>query len=419
MPYPIDSQLKSYLQNHIEQHLPFGIDLLRQMVEINSFTANRVGVNKLGQLTAAAFANLGFTAETVQAANPAYGKHLILVRPGQSGRKIGLISHLDTVFPPEEEVRNNFFWRQEGDKIYGPGAQDIKGGTVLIYMMLAALKEVVPRAYDDITWLVLLNAAEEEGAPDFGELCLQHLSGKTLAGLIFEAGDVSPDRCLTVVNRKGMAVYRVTVDGRAAHAGGGHRKGVNAIVQMAQTIQQIAALTDYKRDLTFNVGTITGGTVTNRVPHRAVARGEMRAFSPVVYEQGLANLLALAEQVSVRSVRDDFPCRVNIEIGPQTAPWPRNKASDRLLSLWQEAARFLGTRVLPEKRGGLSDGNLLWSHVPTIDGLGPAGHNAHCSEQSADGSKEQEYVLASSFAPKALLNIISILKLINSEDGDW
>jgi glutamate carboxypeptidase len=69
-------------------------------------------------------------------------------------------------------------------------------------------------------------------------------------------------------------------------------------------------------------------------------------------------------------------------------------------------------RVSQEQRGGLSDGNLLWERFPTLDGLGPAGNNAHCSERSPDGSKDQEYVLVGSFVPKALLNALAIMRLV-------
>jgi glutamate carboxypeptidase len=74
----------------------------------------------------------------------------------------------------------------------------------------------------------------------------------------------------------------------------------------------------------------------------------------------------------------------------------------------------LGIRITPEKRGGLSDGNWLWQHFPTFDGLGPVGSNAHCSERSVDGSKDQEYVSIPSFVPKASLNTLAILKLLQN-----
>lgn len=408
-----DAQLQQRLREHFESHLPSYLDLLKRMVAINSFTANSAGINALGELTSEAFARLGFEAETIQSAVPAYGKHFILTKGGRSGHKIGFVSHLDTVFPPDEEIRNNFAWREAGDKIYGPGTVDIKGGTVMMYMVLEALKAQAPEAYEDITWVLLLDAAEEAEAEDFGTLCIERLADEaTIACLVFEGGNFSNGKFQIVVTRKGMAVYQVTVEGKAAHAGAAHQEGANAIVQLAHTIQKIAALTDYNRHLTYNVGTISGGTVTNRVPHYAEAKIEMRTFSPEVYEEGIANMLALNGQSEVFSFSDHYPCRIQVEITRQTPPWPRNEGTDRLFSLWQETAASLGYRALPEERGGLSDGNQVWHLVPTLDGLGPSGGNSHCSEQSEDGSKEQEYVSVSSFVPKALLNTIAILKLI-------
>ncbi len=405
-------ELYQLLQAYLKKHQPFHLDLLKQMVAINSFTANSAGVNALGRLTASAFAELGFTAKTVQSTNLMFGRHVILTRPGRTARKIGLVSHLDTVFPHDEEVRNNFVWREAGDKIYGPGTVDIKGGTVVIYMILAALQAITPETYDEITWVVLLNASEEELLDDFGQLCRQELAGDTLACLVFEGGHEVGGDWTVVVSRKGRATYHVTVEGKGAHAGSSHQEGANAIVQLAKTIQQVAELTDYARDLTFNVGAAAGGTVINRVPHYASAAVEMRAFAPDVFEAGMKSMMALGQQSSVRNAVGDYACQIDIELLEQTAPWARNEGSDYLLSIWQEAAAALGQRVSPEARGGLSDGNWTWQYMPTIDGLGPYGGNSHCSEQSADGRKQQEYVLVSSLVPKALLNTLAILKLI-------
>jgi glutamate carboxypeptidase len=412
MTNPTDNQTIAKLREYLEQNLPQYLDLLQQMVGINSFTANAVGVNKLGDLTAAAFSGLGFTADQIQCRTPAYGRHLVLTKPGRSGLKIGLISHLDTVFPLDEELAHDFSWRIEGDRIYGPGTMDIKGGTVVIYMMMAAIKALLPALYDDITWVVLLNAAEETIAVDFTELSLEQLKGNTAACLVFETGHLDPQGGRVVAARKGMALYRITVEGRGAHAGSTHARGANAVLQLAQTIQQINELTDYDRDITFNVGTIAGGTVINRIPHFAVASGEMRAFTPDVYDEGLAQLLAIPARATVASPEDGYSCQVHINLLHQTSPWPRNPGTDDLLNVWQTTGRRLGLHIDAEERGGLSDGNGLWRHLPTIDGLGPAGRNAHCSEHSVDGSKEQEYTLASSFVPKTLLNILAVANLV-------
>jgi glutamate carboxypeptidase len=402
------------IESFLETRLPGYLELLRRMVDINSFTANPVGVNALGDLTAEAFAKLGFVAERVQAADPDFGQHLVMTREGTSGKKIGLISHLDTVFTPEEELANDFCWRPEGDRIYGPGTNDIKGGTVMIYMVLEALKEYAFQVFDEVTWVILLNAAEERLCIDFGELCLDHLAPNALAGLVFEAGRFGQQGFHLVTARKGMAMYQITVEGRAAHAGSFHQLGANALVQLAHTITHVAELTDYDRDLTFNIGMISSGSVTNRVPHHAEAYGEMRTFLMEVFEDGINKLLALGEASNVSSEEDGFPCKVDVEILRQTAPWSPNQGTNHLLSIWESTAKRLGTTVLREERGGLSDGNHLWEKIPTIDGLGPNGGFAHCSEWDPESGKEPEYVTVSSFVPKAVLNSMAILELIRS-----
>jgi glutamate carboxypeptidase len=163
-------------------------------------------------------------------------------------------------------------------------------------------------------------------------------------------------------------------------------------------------LTDYAAELTVNVGRIEGGTVTNRVPHAATAWLEMRAFDSGIYEQARARILALGGPAD--------GCTVSVTLDDETGPWPRNAATDGLIAVWENAASSLGLRLRAVPRGGLSDGNVLWRDFPTLDGLGPRGENAHCSERSADGTKEQEWVDAASFVPKAVLNALAIQALL-------
>jgi len=405
-------QGESFIKEYLEGRMPAALELLRQMVEINSYTENREGVNQLGKFTAESFAPLGFTAEFVPSANPRYGEHVVLTRPGRSNRSIAMISHLDTVFSPEEEARNGFHWQVEGDRIYGPGTIDIKGGTVIMWLVLSALREQVPKVFEEITWKLFWNSSEERLTPDFGEMCRARFDGRTLAALVFEAEGRLGNERLMVVTRKGRAAWRVTVTGRGAHAGGKHRHGANALVQLGKTIERIAALTDYSRDVTFNVGTASGGTVLNRVPHEAVAEGEFRAFSVEAYARAKTALLELAGPGEVRSAADGYRCEVRVEILEETRPWMRNPRTDALLGMWQQAGNELGIQIGDEERAGLSDGNLIWEAVPTLDGLGPWGDNDHCSERSPDGSKVPEFVDITSFVPKAALNVAAIMKLV-------
>src|SRR5260221_417338 len=140
------------LTDFLKNQMPDALEFLRQMVGINSFTSNREGVNRLGRFTAECFAPLGFTAAFVSSANPNYGDHLVLTRPGRSKRSLAMVSHLDTVFPPEEEARNQFHWQPDGDRIYGPATHDIKGGTMMMWLVLQALREKARAAFEAITW---------------------------------------------------------------------------------------------------------------------------------------------------------------------------------------------------------------------------------------------------------------------------
>jgi glutamate carboxypeptidase len=410
-------QLAASLTEFLNNQMPAALEMLRQMVDVNSFTGNREGVNKLGRFTAERFVPLGFTAEFVPSVNPNYGDHLVLTRRGRGPKSVAMVSHLDTVFPPEEEERNNFQWRPEGDRIYGPGTHDIKGGTVMMWLVLSTLRAQAPAVFEEITWKLFWNSSEETLSQDFGEVCRSRFDRDTLVALVFESEGRLGNECLMVVARKGRGTWRVTVTGRGAHAGAKHRHGANAIVQLAQIVERIAALTDYSHDLTFNVATVSGGTVLNRVPHEAIAEGEFRAFKPEIYAQAKAALLALAGPGQVRSVADRFACDVKVEILSESRPWPRNPDTDRLATVWQEVGKQLGIPVNVEERGGLSDGNLIWDALPTLDGLGPWGDNDHCSERSADGSKVPEYVEVTSFVPKATLNTVAIQKLIQGTRG--
>ncbi|MCP5523958.1 MAG: M20/M25/M40 family metallo-hydrolase [Verrucomicrobiales bacterium] len=399
----------------LEAQRPAAFEILRELVGINSYTRNRAGVLHQAELTAARFAPLGFTAEHVPSDNPAYGDHLFLRRPHPGGPSLALVSHLDTVFPPEEEERNAFRWQPEGDRIFGPGTVDIKGGTVLALVVLQALQALAPRVFDSIDWLVALNASEETESAHFGCLTRERIPTSALAALVFEGETPLPGRRRVVLARKGRLTFRVKVSGRAAHAGGKPHRGASAIRQLARLIERIESMNDPDRRLTFNIGTISGGVSVNRVPHEAVADGEFRCFDPAVQQQTRTALEALAGVGDVRAASDGWACRTEISFLNESPPWPRNPGTDRLHACWQAAAADLDQVLEPEERGGISDGNLLCHHVPTLDGLGPAGDNDHCSERSADGSKLPEFMDATSFVPKAALNVMGILRLVDGE----
>ena len=145
-------------------HLPDALDLLRRLVAVNSFTTHAEGVDAVGRLTAEAFAPLGFDAEWIPSRTSGAGHHLFLRKPGTGAKPpVLLVTHSDTVFPAEEEIRHKFRWdeRPAEGRIYGPGTIDNKGGTALIRMILSILREAAPDCFARTSWLVAANAAEE------------------------------------------------------------------------------------------------------------------------------------------------------------------------------------------------------------------------------------------------------------------
>ena len=101
------------LKEFLSQKLPEGLKLLQRMVEINSYTFNREGVNQLARFTAEAFESLGFEAEFVEARERAYGTHLVLTRRGKGQKNIAMVSHLDTGFRRRRSCETTFVgkWR--------------------------------------------------------------------------------------------------------------------------------------------------------------------------------------------------------------------------------------------------------------------------------------------------------------------
>lgn len=388
------------------------LSLLREMVGINSHTANREGVNRCGHLTAELFHSLGFDVETLPSVKPEYGEHLVLSRPGNNDAAIVAISHLDTVYSESEEKENDSRWLVHGEKIYGPGVVDIKGGTVSLYMLLDALATLYPEAYKAAEWHLFFNASEEEYSDDFAVLCTQHLGPKKiLACLVFEGDGGLIDRYRLVVSRKGRALFTVSTSGKTAHAGSSHDEGANAIVQIADVIQRIDRLNDKANELSVNIGMVSGGSAVNRVPDRALARGEMRAFTREIFDRGVKEIAAFNGFTSVRN-KYGISCSTMITMERSVPCWPENEMSSSLFNHWNRAAEIMGIAVEPEKRGGTSDGNYFWDRYPTIDGLGPCGGNSHCSLRDDSINAEPEFIYSASLVKKTALNALAILGMI-------
>lgn len=357
-----------------------GIEALRRLVEVNSFTRNRAGVLQVREIVEGMFLPLGFRACRI-------GDHLALEKEGARGPRLLLVGHLDTVYP------GNFPWREEKGRIFGPGVCDMKGGIVVMWM---ALQEFCP----DVT--LLFNATEEGGCADFPAIARGFVTPETRACLVYEPGlEAEGDATTLVVQRKGSGRFLVSVTGREAHSGHSHEKGASAIRELARVVERIETLTDYRRGVTFNVGTIEGGTTVNSVPGHAACSLDLRAWTPEDFAWGRSKALALAGPGSVPGTR------VEVTELPGYPPWPGNDGSRRLGGMACALGADLGLKLVAQRRGGGSDGCHLWDLVPTLDGLGPVGRNAHVAH-----GPDPESVDPASFLPRAKLSVALIRKLL-------
>ncbi len=352
------------------------IALTRRWVEVNSYTANVDGVNRVGAMLREAFALPSLTAQSI-AGGEGYGDHLVW-RTSASGAPVVLVGHHDTVFPP-----GHFEGWREGDdgRATGPGALDMKGGLAVIRGALLALEKAGVLATLPI---VVVSVAEEEVGSPSSKPHLEAIAKGARCGLVFESGRAA-DAIIT--RRKGVGAMTVTARGKAAHAGNNHKDGANAIWALARFVDAAQQLTDYARGRTVNVGMFSGGTSKNTVPETATCMLDLR-YETVADAHALVDgLRAAAAAVGIAGVT------LEVTGGANRLPLERTAESAALRDAYAACARAegLGDGEAALLGGGSDANTIAPLGVPVIDGLGPRGAGFHTTT---------EYVELATFAPK-------------------
>jgi glutamate carboxypeptidase len=361
-------------------------ELLRVLVERNSFTGNAAGVGWIVLALEAYLRGVGVPATVPGAEAPIvceriessrFGPHLAF-RGRAAGPPIFLVGHSDTVFPAGTYEG----FRREGDRGVGPGAYDMKGGLVVMLFGLAAaaragLLERVPVAG-------MIVSDEEVGSPESQPLLRARARGAACA-LVFESGRPGD---LVVTRRKGVASVHVEAHGAAAHAGNEPERGRSAIWSLARFVDRAQALSAPERGLSVNVGTIRGGTSKNTVPEHAECEVDLR------YETHEAG--AALEEALERAAREAALAgtRIALSRAASRPPLVRTPASAALAAEYGTCQREsgLGAGEAPLAGGGSDAGTTAGAGVPSIDGLGPRGSGYHTTREEVD---------LSSLVPKA------------------
>jgi len=335
---------------------------IRELVEIESPSDNKVSVDRFSEVAAAKFAALG-GAVKVHAVKD-FGNHLQADFAGKaSGKPVLLLGHYDTVYPLGTLA--TMPCRENGDKLTGPGVLDMKSGIACMLHALAGLKEWHGELPRPVT--VLLVSDEEVGS-DSSRAITESLAKKSAAVLVLEPSYGREGAVKTA--RKGVGEYQVKVTGRASHAGLDFAKGVNAIVELARQIERITSFTDLKKGLTVNVGVVNGGSRTNVVPAEALAQVDVR----IARMKDAAGI-----DRKMRGLRPfNRKCKVEVTGGVNRPPMERNAGVAALYEKAVRIARDLGWKLGEAAVGGGSDGNFTAGlGIPTLDGLGGVGDGAH------------------------------------------
>jgi glutamate carboxypeptidase len=293
-----------------------------------------------------------------------------------------LIGHLDTVFEAGTAAERPF--RIEGGVAHGPGVTDMKSGLLAGLYAIEALRGLEGgMPFERVT--VVANPDEEIGSP-VSTPHVRREAAEADAVLVLECARENGD---IVSARKGTLDLRITVHGRAAHAGVEPEKGRSAILEASRLVRELHALNGRWPGVTVNVGRIRGGTRPNVVPERCELGVDIRAVERERLEAAEAAvdaLLAAPELPDVRIERE--------ELGRH---WPMEKLerSSRLVEHAVALAGRLGFELRDTLTGGASDANTTAGMgVPTLDGLGPVGGNDH---------SPAEYLEIDSIAPRTTL----------------
>ncbi len=339
--------------------------LLETLVNIDSFSPDKAGNDRVLEALAAFLAGEGVSFERIPVAE--FGDVLkVTVGAGAGNAHALMMGHRDTVFPTGTVAARPY--RKAGDRAYGPGVADMKSGLVLIAFVMKAFAETKSAPFP----LVALFTGDEEIGSDASRPIIEASAVGARAVLNMEPGRASGN---VVAARKGGLWMKIDVTGKAAHAGVNHEAGRSAIEALARKIPRLHALTDYATGITTNVGVIAGGIGHNTVASWASAEFDVRLVSESQRAPTLAAIEAIlaAEDVpGTHAVGTHMSHRVPMEAA----------MSADLLARYRTAAAEIGFAADGEFTGGCADSGFTAAMgIPTLCGLGPVGEKAHTDEE--------------------------------------
>ncbi|MGZ4176271.1 MAG: M20/M25/M40 family metallo-hydrolase [Solirubrobacteraceae bacterium] len=302
----------------------------------------------------------GAVVQRAECSSPDHAPDLIGTVSGTGTKKVMLLGHVDTVVSHGAHQP----LRRDGDRLYGTGTVDMKGGDILAL----GVARMLARRPETFAELAVLMVTDEEwrthpfrhagrGGPFSGyDVCL-----------CFEGGQLDNDgQEGVVVRRKAAGTLRVTATGRASHSGSAPDHGLNALLALARTAAAVAALHDPHgpEQLSVVPTVMRSGDAFNVVPAAGELIFDLRAQRLAAFDEVLASVAPELDGVT-------------LDAGMERK-WPGMDSTAVTSDLLARASRRLGRRISGVPRGGASDASHFADTIPlTVDGLGPRGGGAH------------------------------------------
>lgn len=365
------------------------LNLLQRLVNIDSGSFFKQGIDLCGRIIAQELEKLGFRTRTVPEED--CGNHLLAERPGRGKKLLFLSAHLDTVFPQGTAAANPF--RVESGLAYGPGVGDIKGGIVVMIYALKALREL---GMDTPPCVVFLTGDEETGSVR-GRPHIEEIARRSSWVLVMEPSSMPGS---VGVSRWGLGSFRLKIHGRAAHVLKPDSDGINACRELALKVLALEALSDPVSGVKVSVNMVRGGRSRQVTAAEAQAEIDVRVKSAAQMDRIEAAVRQTAGTPVLPGIRIDLEGKLT------RPPLEPNPNSERLLETAARAAAEMGLDLRPIEEYGGSDGCFTSAlGVATLDGLGPLTY-----DMCGDG----ERIEVSSLAPRAALLAGIISRLAQS-----
>ena len=339
------------------------IEDLKKVVEINSYTKNRAGVNLVGEIFDSWFEALGF--KTTIYKRESIGDHRYYKSfHVKNSPKLLLLGHIDTVFPPGKFE----YFTEDDEWVYGPGVCDMKGGNIVL---LEALRQLTCKGLP-IQNIDILFVSDEETGSDDSKYLTAELAREYDYCFVYEAAGSNLE---LVTGRKGVGTFFIDIEGKAAHAGNHYSDGCDANLELSYKLQSLVALTDLQKGTTVNVGKIEGGIGANTISPHAKMTFELRYKTSSERERILKEIEHIVHKSFVKGTISSLSGGIQRDV---------MQTSTLSLELLKKIELITKKVIAYEERGGVSDANIVSScGVITLDGFGPYGDGDHTVHERA------------------------------------